>query len=193
MAQGVCGETLADKQECAHTPIAGVNLNQCKQPVRAIAPYVPAIASLISGVKHISEAQVRAQSASLRQERQQVYARSASLQHELQEVDASKASLFASPAVVPHERSVAMSACHVDSVVLEWIADSGAGKDLASSRRASVCLGARKGSFLRSVCRSRSDYGSCIPDRCEDGAPVCAEECNVSPAYAIAAVARSRP
>ena len=44
------------------------------------------------------------------------------------------AALWASPAVMSHDSSVALSAKMSDSYMLEWIADSGAGRDLASER-----------------------------------------------------------
>ena len=44
------------------------------------------------------------------------------------------AALWASPAVVSHDSSVALSAKMSDLYMLEWIADSGAGRDLASER-----------------------------------------------------------
>lgn len=50
------------------------------------------------------------------------------------QVYAEHASLQAMPAVVSHEQSVALSARSADKFAFEWIADSGAGRDLASVR-----------------------------------------------------------
>ena len=50
------------------------------------------------------------------------------------QLSAHSAALWASPAVVSHNSSAALSAKMSDSFQLEWIADSGAGRDLASER-----------------------------------------------------------
>ena len=50
------------------------------------------------------------------------------------QLSAHSAALWASPAVVSHNSSVALSAKMSDSFQLEWISDSGAGRDLASER-----------------------------------------------------------
>ena len=50
------------------------------------------------------------------------------------QLSAHPAALLASPALVSNNTSVAMSARMTDSFSLEWIADSGAGRDLGSTR-----------------------------------------------------------
>ena len=71
------------------------------------------------------------------------------------------AALWASPAVVSHDSSVALSAKMSDSYMLEWIADSGAGRDLASER-----------AFLEQgvpISFVQNGTQSCNPIKCETG------------------------